>query len=171
MARRRLPVRAGKKIDFKAWLAMPSLAQAITANATFIPSGFINFAAPGTILRARGKFDVQFVAGGLTAADHVKFAFGLAVLSTDAVALGPTALPDPAGDVDYPWIYWTEFFLRSISADVTEVGVQYREVVDSKAMRKIKPNETLTWVGQYVNITGNPNVQVSFAQTRVLFGT
>ena len=43
--------------------------------------------------------------------------------------------------------------------------------VDTKAMRKVKPRETLVWVLQTSDVNGAPVTLVENQETRVLFGT
>ncbi len=164
--------RPGRKIDFKQWDFLPALSQNVTANATFLAAGFLSFLAPATILRIRGVIRVSFRLSGLTGDDACSLVFGMAVFSTDAVTLGPTALPDPAAEAEYPWIWWTdiEMFAPEMS-NVTSPGETQHVIVDSKAMRKVKPGETLAIVGQYVDITGAPSMNIQVGRLRTLIGT
>jgi len=43
-------------------------------------------------------------------------------------------------------------------------------IVDSKAMRVVKPGQTLVVVTQYVNQSGNPQVSANMSPFRVLVG-
>ena len=109
----------------------------------------------------------------VAANDAVKIGLGLAVISTDAFDLGATAFPDPSGEPEFPWYWWSEFHLASEGTAIeAAAGIQnVRIEVDSKAMRKVKPGETLAWVVQYSDILGTPPVQILLAQVRVLIGT
>ena len=104
--------------------------------------------------------------------DEMKLACGLAIISTDAFDLGATAVPDPAGDAEFPWLYWTEFALTSTTTDDRNaIGASNMRVeVDSRAMRKVKPGESMAWIFQYVDIAGAPVVDVQVNQMRVLLG-
>ncbi len=163
--------RPGKKIDNKEWTFLAGQTQDVTADSTFIAQGFLNFAIPGTILRCRGNFLVSMLIGGLTADDQTQVGFGLALLSTDAVAAGAGSLPDPLGEPGFPWLWWSDTTVYTINADVAEAAVSQRVVVDTKAMRKFKPGQTLVMVGQYGNITGIPGVTCTMGRIRVLIGT
>ena len=175
MARRTFAPR-GRKIDFKQWDAAPGLIGSENADATFI-GGSLAFNIPATILRWRSHvacmFDETRAVG-----DRAVFTFGVGIFSTDAVTLGSTALPDPAGEPEYPWVWWKEFrldcFAVHAGANVNDAGwgpTQQRYDLDSKAMRKIKPGESLLIVGQMSNQAGAPVTLVDLGQLRVLIGT
>ena len=172
MARRLVaPRSAGKKIDFKQWFAIPSVFLQASADAT-LQGGAIVFSSPATILRTRGRilcaFDETKQVG-----DQADVVVGLAVTSTDAFNAGAGSMPDPAGDVDFPWVFWTQLHLEAyVAAGEESFGASVREImVDTKAMRKMKPQENMSWVVQLANLVGAPTVQVHISQTRVLIGT
>jgi len=166
--------RSGRPTD-KAWLKIPSSSLSITSAGTVIAAGVLNFTGPGTILRVRG--DILFAFGGVTVAlDEMTFAMGLGLVSSDAAALGATAMPDPAAEADYPWLWWKEFSMFSTFAiDGTGTDhsgqLQVRIPVDTKAMRRVKPGQTLVLTGQYVDVVGTPPVRWMVSGFRVLIGT
>ncbi len=171
MARSRGFRHEGRKIDFKSWAAMPSIRLALTADSTNL-GGSLQFAIPATILRMRGRLRAHLEAT-IAAGDFAKLAVGLAVISTDAFNAGAGSVPDPVDEPEFPWVYWTEFELSSESANVDEAwGYQSVDIiVDSKAMRKVKPGEALAWIAQYADGNGTPPMSVDISQTRVLVGT
>ncbi len=151
---------------------MPAQSQDITAESTIVPSGFISFLEPATVLRSRGSLVLSFLAAGLTTDDEARVGVGLGVFGTDTITLGSAAgLTDPLGDVDFPWLFWNEINMYNIAASGNQPGAQVRVEVDSKSMRKVKPNETLAWIAQYGDVNGLPGVRLAFTQTRVLVGT
>ncbi len=164
--------RPGRKIDFKNWDAIPGLVQELSTPQTF-QGGALNFAIPATILRMRGGVQASFDES-VQAGDRATLAFGLAVVSTDAFSAG--AVPDPASEPEYPWLWWgvIELECTIVTANWTAFpwgSGAMRLPVDSKAMRKIKPGESLTWVAQAAVMTGSPTVIAKFEQTRTLIGT
>ena len=172
MARSRVVTsRPGKTVDFKQWTGIPSGSQDQAGNGTFAGPGILNFAVPGTILRIRGFIQISMLASGLTALDEVLLTFGLGMFSTDALAVGLTALPDPNAEPEFPWIWYGGVVMTSPNADFGDPMINQRLEVDSKAMRKFKPGQGIAVVGQYVNGAGNPGVRVSMSQIRVLIGT
>ncbi len=164
-------VRTGRSIDFKQWSAIPGSTQDVGGSSTFVGPGLLSFAVPGTILRIRGMLRVIFAASGLTAIDAATVAFGLGLFATDAVTLGATAMPDPNAEPEFPWLWYGTALMRSASTDHGAPGASTLFEIDSKAMRKFKPGESLTMVGQYVNTAGNPTLHIDSAQIRVLIGT
>ena len=165
--------RPGKKIDFKQWIGLPGLSDSQTAAGTII-GGSLAFAIPATILRIRpvrlyAAFDATQQAG-----DTMDLAFAIGIASTDAVTLGATAIPDPQGEVEFPWLWWGAFALRSFvnaqPSDSWGVNGQLLES-DTRAMRKVKPGESLFWAIQLSGATGAPVTLIEIEQARVLVGT
>ncbi len=101
---------------------------------------------PETIVRARGSVCVLSDQNG---ADEQAFgAYGIAVVSDQAAAIGVTAIPTPYTDADSDlWMvhgYWycpIQFGDSTGFADVSQVFD-----FDSKAMRRLSPDETLVMV-------------------------
>ena len=125
-------------------------------------------ALSATLIRIRGLFSIYLktvsaVNSGFTGA------VGIGIASTDAFTAG--ALPDPSGDATWPWIWHSFFDVRSITAAITEGGnagsVFMRMPIDSKAMRKQNPDETLFGAVQVLQESGTVTAQF-FARTRVL---
>ena len=162
----------GKKIDFKSWFSIPAITLPFTGNAT-VSGGALLFDIPATVLRIRGELIYQMQATGIAIGDQARVGFGLGIVSQDAFALGATALPDPLGDVSFPWLFWNETnFASELAAATNTAGSAVRRlVVDTKAMRKLKPEEALVAIYQYDDITGTPGVDVHQGQLRTLIGT
>ena len=159
-----------KTIDFKQWAAIPAWTDTITADETDLVS-FLSFAAPFTILRCRGDLILSFDETKQIG-DTARVGFGLAVLSTDAVTLGPTAVPDPLGEPEFPWLYWEEVnFRATVAAGEDSLGLtNYRMHIDTKAMRKVKPGQSLVPILQFDLVSGIPVMDVDVGQIRVLVG-
>ncbi len=164
--------RSGRTIDFKSWSAIPSGGVNMTASGTFTAGGGLSFSGPATLLRARGELIIGLDETSATG-DQSKVGMGLAIVSTDAFTLGVTAFPDPSGEPEYPWMWWNEVSLLTNTATAGKgLGTDVVRVeLDTKAMRKIKPGETLTLVIQYTTIVGNPIASLLQSQIRVLVGT
>jgi len=168
--RRTFPSR-GRKIDFKQWDAAPGLIVE-TQAAGLLVSGSLAFSIPATLLRFRGYISASFDETKQVG-DRLILTTGVAILSTDAVTAGAASLPDPATEPEFPWIWWGEFRLDSFFAgavDGSGPGWQRYEI-DSKAMRKIKPGESLVTIVEITNVIGAPVTLIDVGQLRVLIGT
>jgi len=153
----------------KQWDSLPSFAQAMTGDGTFIGSS-IPFSSKRTVLRMLGEYIIGPTTSP-TALDACKVAVGICRVSSDAFTAGATAVPDPAGDSDYPWLYWAEHMFRYTSNDPEGGGgviAQVRQSFDIRSMRKFSPSESLIWCMQYADITGAPPMTMNCAQVRVL---
>ena len=163
---------AGRKMG-KIWSTTTGTLAQPTADATLI-GGTLGFAEARTILRVIGSYLIHPTSAP-AALDVAKIAVAIGVVSSDAFTLGPTAMPDPAGEPDYPWLYWEEVSLGVLQTGATHADAlgagSYRSRWDSKAMRKVKPGQTLALVIQPVDIIGNPTMEFMFSQTRVLLGS
>ncbi len=154
----------------KEWTDMPPSNNALTAAATVIASGILNFSAAGTIMRMIGEYIIAPTSAP-TALDAANVNIGIGLVSSDAAAAGAGSLPDPAQEPSYPWLYWLDhaFFFADTGTDLNTLNLRHR--FDIKSMRKFKPNMSLVMVAQYVNVTGNPPLQLNVAGTRVMIGT
>ena len=108
----------------------------------------------------------------MQAGDEMRVIFGLGIISTDAFGLGPTAFPDPGGEPEYSWLWWATMHLEAFAATAREQYGTSSQIlqVDTKAMRKIRPGESLVWIAQTAGAAGAPVTVVTFGQTRVLLG-
>ena len=91
------PRGGGRRIDFKSWSAIPSLQQNVASNQTVLASGALQFSAPATILRVRGRLQVA-MDETKQVGDVIALTFGLGVISSDAFDAGAAGVPDPAGE-------------------------------------------------------------------------
>ncbi len=160
-----------KKIDFKQWGAIPGATFNITGDST-VGAGGLSFVEPATILRCRGTLLAQ-LDETKQVGDDIVLGFGLFILSSDAFASGTGAFPDPLGDMEFPWLYYHRWAMRaSVAAGEESLGAScYRLEIDTKAMRKIKPLETLAYALQYAQSVGTPVCDVDIESIRVLIGT
>ena len=162
--------RVGKKIDFKQWVAIPSIALDINTVTTTLGAS-IAFAVPLTILRIRGEVVINMDGAADNASNQVTV--GLGIISSDAFAAGAGSVPEPATESEYPWMYWYSTPLRvadfsAIATEASQIAAASRLVVDSKAMRKVKPGESLVWV---IETSAAIAINVTVGVTRVLVGT
>ncbi len=154
----------------KQWSALSQGIVGFDSAATGL-GGSLAFDEAQTIIRVVGEYMVMATSAPAVF-DAAHITFGLAVLSTDAVAAGAGSVPDPAAEPDYPWLWWAQHQLRFGSTDIQDRdGASFvRRSVDIRSMRKVKPRESLVWVYQYENGGGNPPLNVSNETCRVLVG-
>ena len=129
-------------------LAAQGFVNVAAAGATLLSS--ITFEAPGTLVRARGRISLALQA--YSADLEVVGAFGMGMVSREALDIGVTALPEPFTDADWGgWMVWQPFALRFEFLDGTgTVGglTDWSLEIDSKAMRKVEANTALVFVAE-----------------------
>ena len=139
-----------------------------TTQAALFGIGFSSTFAR-TLLRLRGQFLLSAIPNAAADDDVVGLGFG--IVSTDAAVAGGTALPSPLGDPGWPWVWHGYFPLidqAATAADDKAIGNFVRLIVDSKAMRKMRSNESLVMIG---HLSEGEYASVSIAGgIRVLFG-
>jgi len=101
---------------------------------------------PETIIRIRGLLTIVT---DQTASSESPFgAFGVAVVSNQAVAIGVTAVPTPYADAESDFWMYHQFFAAPMNV-ATAIGIgslDQQYILDGKAMRKITPDQTLILV-------------------------
>ena len=156
----------------KHWHTIPGISIAFTVDNTAAGGG-LALDGPFTVLRMLGEYTIAPTSAP-TIGDKVTIGFGIGVVSSDAFAVGGSAMPDPVTtDQDYPWLYWADhdFFFPVNSVESALATTSLRRAFDIKSMRKMKPRETLAMVIQYVDSVGAPPITVEASQTRVLVAT
>jgi len=156
----------------KAWANMgeSGFTEAFSANGTQIIGGTVGqtFESRSTILRCRGHGIIQ--ANGAVAGDQAVLTLGLGLVDLDAFNAGDGSMPDPADDERFGWLWFGSFpvFTGTPLTDVSQVGGAVRYEIDTKAMRVTRLNQVLVLIGQYVDVTGTPPVEVVQGIIRVL---
>ena len=99
-----------------------------------------------TIIRHRGM--IMFTSQAEVADLNIVGALGFGIVSNEAFAAGVGSIPEPFTDSDWGgWMVWRSFAYHFEFQDAT--GVNYARwdmEIDSKAMRKIGPNEVLVHI-------------------------
>ena len=163
----------GKVIDFKSWVCFAGSQLDISTATTTILGTPLDFTSPVTILRCRGRVQAAFDES-VQVGDRIALTMGLGIVSTDAATVGATAVPEPFTDCEYSWLWWGSIHLESFLAN-GNVGNNFgsgmdRLEIDTKAMRRVKPAESLVFVVQSDSLTGAPVTSVDFHPMRVLIG-
>ncbi len=166
MARRR-----GKKIDYTRWAAFNSGNNGFGLSAT---SAGITMASSTslktqTLMRTRGEI-IGWIDGNEASAVAVLVSVGLQLVPAGT---GTTVLTDPFGESAASWFYHQEFVLgyEEYVTDVIDAPILtcFRGIVDSKAMRILRPEEEVQSVITNTTLSGAASVNVHMAG-RFLFG-
>jgi len=165
--------RRGRVIDFKSWLKLTEFSASVTADATQGGSK-IDFSGPGTILRIRGSWHCSLDSTAQLD-DVMRITCAIGIVSTDAATLGATALPDPQAEPEYPWLYWSQMTLVAAVIGTSFGGAwgpaAQSQEIDTKAMRRVKPGQSLVYYTQTTAATGAPVTNLNGQACRVLIGT
>jgi len=142
--------------------------QTIHASGRVAATGAMSSGFDGqTIVRIRGVLRLRLstvTAGG----DGYAGAIGMCVVSSDALAIGVTAVPDPflgANEDCWKWHRFISLYGTETTPSDGYGGVQDIEI-DSKAMRKFDEGQSLVMVSRWVEV-GTAVIGWS-AMTRVL---
>ncbi len=161
--------RHAKKITETRWGGFSAGASALAAGTIGVNIAASSAISRETILRVRGTL-VAYLDGTQAPGAQIRVSVGWR-LAADGT--GTTVTVDPNTDAGYPWFYFSEFILGYEEA-VTDViampGLSvYREVIDSKAMRVIRPFQEIQLVISNVTTGAASPVNVQM-QGRILFG-
>ena len=150
MARRRFASVRGarRKTDWSASVAQTALL-AVAGSAAALLQVFVPFAGGETIIRIRGLLTVR--SDQNAASENMIGAFGICVVTEQAVSVGITAIPHSATDASWDGWLLHQFiaerflFFSSVGAQTGDSGLG-RYPLDSKAMRKINDDERMVLV-------------------------
>ncbi len=139
---------SGRRTDYE-WFAVGDVLNAIDpgAAAQFLGT-FSTLTIAATLMRVRGRAYGQIDPGA--AAEQHTILLGIGIFTTDAVAAGvaPEFQVD-GGTVEYNWLWTGALFvsgLNQTSEGLASSAASDRIEIDSKAMRKLKPNEVVAMV-------------------------
>ena len=129
------------------WVGPADQGYVAVASNTKVLISFATFAEPVTVIRVRGQVSVF---GAATGDLNIIGAFGMGIVSDEAFAAGVGSIPGPFSNADWGgWFVWRSFSYRIDFQDATGVNwPNWSFEVDSKAMRKLKSNETLVLVSE-----------------------
>ncbi len=154
----------------KQWGFVPGFNVDMAAFGTFLVAR-IAFTSKQTVLRMLGEYVIT-TRPTVANADRAVIAVGIGKVSSDAFGVGATAMPDPSGEPEYPWLYWASHAIASTSTDAANSsqvnGLSVRRSFDIRTMRKFSPNESLVVVVEAVDVAGSMPTDISFGAVRVL---
>jgi len=141
------------------WENGPVIDLQVTSSGQVISTGIVALSDGITLVRSRGLITLQLLVATAAAAGF-SGAFGLAIVTTDA--FDASAVPDPVTEAGWDgWVWHSYFHLKApLAGVVNNAGLLEREIViDSKAMRKWRENETLFLASEHT-ITGTATMSV-----------
>lgn len=122
-----------------------------------------------TLIRSRGTAFIHFDPASI--ADSLAVGLGLGIVTSDAFAIGQTAMPGPLSDAGWDWVWIKELIMGptfTATEDGTNIGHNLWVDIDSKAMRKMKDNQVLAFVAEIQVVSGGGTVDIG-ATCRHLF--
>ena len=130
------------------WFAFTPIEAVIAAASTAIQLGTLNAAAlalrPFTVIRMRGFFFNR--SDQISSGEDYGSSFGMAVVSSQAAAVGVTAVPTPNTDrgSDLFFVYEEIFGHLSFSSGIGVRELGQTVYIDSKAMRKVNDDQDIS---------------------------
>jgi len=161
----------GRRIDVKQWSQLSGWSLSTATDQTNGGST-LAFSSPSTILRIRGGWWAAMDATKQVD-DDISVTVCIGTSSTDAATVGAASLPDPNEEPEYPWLYWKNTRLFSQIAAGNEAwgtSAQFFDI-DTRAMRKMRPGQSLNFYSQTAGATGAPVTQIEGLRCRVLIGS
>ena len=152
MARQRS---SGRRADY-AWAGASFFRVAQTTGGSANSVAILN--GPGTIVRTRGEILGMMDVGA--AGDTAVLGFGIIIIDDDAFAAGAGSIPSPVLDTPADWLWHGWMPLRSETGTQSDDQGSHvgRLTIDSKAMRRVKQNDNVVFVGDVNILAGTPTV-------------
>ena len=118
---------------------------------------------PVTLVRTRGEVGIN-VSVAAAARANIQGAFGMYVITSDANAIGITAIPGPLSDSQNDWFVWVPFTMHVLAAlDEAGIGQHVRIPFDSRGMRKLKDGDILAVVVEATTDVAAPALDVNYS--------
>ncbi len=143
--------RSGRRVDYE-WSGNDAFGGQINSDATtaftIVTMGFA-----GTLMRCRGRIRASL--NGPVDGDKTVVACGLIIVTEEQLASGPSAMPDPATDLDAEWIWYGSLLLMCQEIVDTASGQVVDTLeIDTKAMRKFKSSQSIVLIERNVDVSG-----------------
>ena len=143
------------------WLFVGPIFQVNSTTATLVVS--LNAIAlafrPFTIVRTR--LEAHFFSDQVAGAENTLGALGLAIVSSEASAVGVTAVPTPITEMGSDLWFVHQVMIASHGAGVVDNARGVRYSIDSKAMRKVEDGQDMVVVTENSTIAGGQTMMVA----------
>ena len=154
MARRRVFQRAAaRRTSWEGSNVALSLTTGVQAQQALVTEAVLETFPNPTVVRIRGELVVGVTAFGAAGA-NTNLTLGIKLATASAFAAGGASIESPNTEIGSDWIWWNAAPTRNSTTLVTDstgnVGTLFRVMVDSKAMRKVGPNQVLILVAHNV---------------------
>ena len=142
----------------------------LTAAGKLLSVGIAPTIGKLTVIRTRGDWHLE-VLRTQGASEGVLLAMGIAVFTSDAFAIGPTAVPGPITDMEWNGWLWHQFVSVDSTGAASQVALDndtfFHGQIDSKAMRKIDETQVMALCFEFADEVGTVTATLRF-QTRML---
>ena len=144
----RFPVRTRRLTD---WGFGPDmLNQTISSSTKVLGTTSLTVAEQQTIVRIRGHLHLLLLTADAAGVGFLGAA-GIALVNSDAFAQGVNSIPGPQSDANWDSWLWHSFWdVRSVTGTIADganaAGISQRIEIDSKAMRRWEPAQTLIFM-------------------------
>ncbi len=136
-------------VSHKEWIGIADEQRSINnaiATKALGPTGLVVGIA-STILRLRGYAMITLDAGAVD--ESSTLALGIIIVGNSAFAAGAASCPGPQSQSSDDWIWHTYLSVSSLSEAAIQPDALFaRVVIDSKAMRKAKVDETVIFMAE-----------------------
>ena len=171
--RRTFPRAARRRTSWEGSNIGLSLTTGVQAQQSLVAESVLETFPNPTVVRIRGELVIGVTAIG-AAGSNTDLTLGIKLTTASAFAAGGASVESPNTEIGSDWIWWYASPTRSGNAVSSEsdsnVGMLRRLVVDSKAMRKVSPNQVLILVAH--NVVGGSTQTIAINGTiRVLLKT
>ncbi len=115
-----------------------------------------------TIARMRGSILVADDQSAAVAEDKAAVFMGVTLIDSRALAAGVGSMPNPAINIEYPWMWFAEAMISVPSTIALEqVATRFQRIeVDGKAMRKAPPDHALVFLVAATSVAGTPDLEI-----------
>ncbi len=172
MARRRVFQRAAsRRTSWEGSNVALSLTTGVQAQQAIVSETVLETFPNPTVVRIRGEVIVAISAAVGANGANANITLGMKLTTASAFAAGGASVESPNTEIGSDWIWWNAVPMRAASTAAPSnpdgIGLLARVVVDSKAMRKVGPNQVLILVAH--NVVGGSTMTVALSGTiRVL---